>query len=295
MEKGLKQRLATGLIMAPIAIFLIVVLPNQYFAMVLAMFFIMGAWEWAALVTAPSRAVRISYTALIITFMIAGWFALHTYPLFIKTVVTAAVVWWLLILVLVLSYPKFTSLWKPALTKALAGMLILLPPWLAMVSLHGSSAKGPYYALYVFMMIWLADSAAYFFGRRFGKHKLAPKVSPGKSWEGALGALLAVLVYALIACYFMGIYQLTTEKVIMYLALSLFTVVISILGDLAESMFKRQAQLKDSGSLLPGHGGVLDRFDSLTSAAPWFLLGFWWLSSVEGGLQLASSLEAILR
>jgi phosphatidate cytidylyltransferase len=159
--------------------------------------------------------------------------------------------------------------------------LILVPAWLAVASLHGSGPDGPFYALYLFMMIWLADTAAYFSGRYWGKNKLAPRVSPGKSWEGVLGALAAVVIYAAIAGYFMGIFKLGVNKALIFLAISFFAVLVSVLGDLAESMFKRQAHLKDSGTLFPGHGGVLDRFDSLTAAAPWFLLCYWWFSGLN--------------
>ncbi len=276
MEKGLKLRLISSLIMAPTAIWLIVVLPTPYFAMVLAMFFIAGAWEWAGLVSVPTRATRWGYTALIVALMLAGWFAMQAFPSFLTIAIAVTVGWWLLVLAFVLTYPQSSRWWNNVFTKALAGCLILVPPWLAMNGIHGSGPSGPYYALYVFMMIWLADSAAYFSGRRWGKHKLAPRVSPGKSREGVLGALAAVVIYTLIASYFLGIYSMGVSMALIFWGISLFTVVVSVLGDLAESMFKRQAQVKDSGSLFPGHGGVLDRFDSLTSAAPAFLVCYWW-------------------
>jgi phosphatidate cytidylyltransferase len=292
MEKGLKLRLISSLIMAPIAIWLIVVLPTPYFALVLALFFIAGAWEWAALVSVPKLAVRISYTASVVGFMVVGWFLLRAYPVFITAVTSIAVAWWLMILLFVLTYPQSSRLWNNAFAKATAGYLILLPAWLAMNSLHGSGPDGPYYALYLFMMVWLADVAAYFSGRFWGKHKLAPHVSPGKSWEGVLGALTSVAIYTVIASFFMGLFKMGITVVLIYLAISLFAVLVSVLGDLAESMFKRQAQLKDSGTLFPGHGGVLDRFDSLTAAAPTFLVCYWGFSRLDSG-QMLSYLEMI--
>lgn len=284
MEKALKLRLITGLIAAPIAIALIVLLPTPWFAVVLGMFFFAGAWEWAGLVStvsAPRPVVKISYTALCLALMIAGWFALAASPVFITAIVGIAIVWWLLVLLSVLTYPKSVFLWSTSFSKALAGVFILIPAWLAMVSLHGTEPKGSYYALYVFMMVWLADSAAYFAGKTWGKHKLAPQLSPGKSWEGVIGAVVAVFIYGVIASYFMGIYEFGFNIAMIYLGISLLTVVVSVLGDLAESMFKRQAHIKDSGSFFPGHGGVLDRFDSLTAAAPVFLLCFWWFSDLH--------------
>ena len=278
METGLKLRLISSLIMAPIAIWLIVVLPTPYFAIVLGLFFIAGAWEWAALVSTPWPYIKQAYTVSVVILMVVAWFSLGVSPHFIDAVAIVAAGWWALVLLLVLTYPESAKLWNRALVKALAGFMILVPAWLCMVSLHGSGTSGPYYALYLFMMIWLADTAAYFSGRFFGKHKLAPKVSPGKSWEGVIGALTAVLIYAVIASYFLGIFKLGTGIAFLYIAISLFSVLVSVLGDLAESMFKRQAHLKDSGTLFPGHGGVLDRFDSLTAAAPCFLLCYWWFS-----------------
>jgi len=290
MEKGLKLRLISSLIMAPIAIGLIVVLPTAYFALVLAVFFVAGAWEWAALVSEPKRLFRQAYTALVVVVIMAAWFLFTTFPLFITTVIWIAIGWWVLILIFVLTYPQSSKIWNNVFFKGLAGVLILVPAWLAMASLHGSGPDGPYYALYMVVMIWLADSAAYFSGRLWGKHKLAPHVSPGKSWEGVLGALAAVVIYTLIGGYFMGIYKLGVNIALIFMAISLFAVLVSVLGDLAESMFKRQAHLKDSGTLIPGHGGVLDRIDSLTAAAPWFLLGYWWFIGLNS-MQVITDLE----
>jgi phosphatidate cytidylyltransferase len=206
---------------------------------------------------------------------------LTAFPLFITAVIWVAIAWWLMILLFVLTYPRSSHLWNNAIIKGLAGFFILIPAWLAMASLHGSGPDGPYYALYLFMMIWLADSAAYFSGRLWGKNKLAPHVSPGKSWEGVFGALAAVVIYTVIAGYFLGALRMGIGNSLIFIVISLFAVLASVLGDLAESMFKRQAHLKDSGTLFPGHGGVLDRFDSLTAAAPWFLLCYWWFSGLN--------------
>ncbi|KPJ94677.1 MAG: hypothetical protein AMJ53_04800 [Gammaproteobacteria bacterium SG8_11] len=281
MEKGLKLRLISSLIAAPIAIWLIVGLPTTYFALVFSVFFVAGAWEWAALVSTPRFWLRWMYTAMTALIMIAAWFSQVSFPWFINIVIAIAAGWWILVLFFVLTYPQSSKLWNNVFLKGLAGFLILIPAWLAITSLHGSGPQGPYYALYMFMMIWLADSAAYFSGRIWGKHKLARQVSPGKSWEGVLGALAAVVVYTLIAGYFMGILQMGVNSTLIFIVISLFAVLVSVLGDLAESMFKRQAHLKDSGTLFPGHGGVLDRFDSLTAAAPWFLLCYWWFSGLH--------------
>ena len=124
--------------------------------------------------------------------------------------------------------------------------------------------------LYVFILVWVADSGAYFVGRKLGKHKLAPKVSPGKSWQGAIGGLVMA---GIVAAIFVNVAQQSLTANVSsgaFIGLSVATVAISILGDLTESMFKRQSGIKDSSHLIPGHGGILDRIDSLTAAVPFF-------------------------
>ncbi len=173
----------------------------------------------------------------------------------------------------VISYPRSSALWREsALARTIAGLLVLVPAWAALVVLHSRFDHG-YFVLLAFI-IWGADTGAYFAGRAFGKRKLAPNVSPGKSWEGVIGGLLVALLAALVATYWLtplGGYPA-------FFLLVLLTVFISVLGDLSESLFKRVMKLKDSGGILPGHGGVLDRIDSLTAAGPLFTLGLLWLS-----------------
>jgi phosphatidate cytidylyltransferase len=176
----------------------------------------------------------------------------------------------LLHLYLVSVYPRQQDLWRNISTRTLAGLLILVPAWTAVVYLQGLSDQGPAYVLFLLLLIWCADTAAYFGGRAWGKRKLLVNVSPGKTWEGAGSALVAVGVLSWVGAHILGV---AAEQLSVFIGLSLVTVLFSILGDLIESMYKRQAGLKDSGTLLPGHGGVLDRIDSLTAAAPIFVLG----------------------
>ena len=129
---------------------------------------------------------------------------------------------------------------------------------------------GLFLLLYVFVLVWAADSGAYFSGRAFGKRKLAPKVSPGKSWEGVVGGLITALVLAFVFIHFSGDALVGDRNITGFVILSVATVAISVLGDLTESMFKRESGVKDSSQLIPGHGGVLDRIDSLTAAVPFF-------------------------
>jgi phosphatidate cytidylyltransferase len=145
-----------------------------------------------------------------------------------------------------------------------AGLLVLVPAWLALVRLH---AIAPNLMLFLLLLVVAADVGAYFGGRTFGKHKLAPQVSPGKTWEGVYGGLIAGALLAVIGVFWFRM------SIAPFIALCVVVVIASVIGDLTESLFKRHAGLKDSGSLLPGHGGVLDRIDSVTAAAPLFLIG----------------------
>lgn len=264
----LRQRVITALILAPLAIWAILALPTAWFALLMGLIVVMGAWEWTRLVglTGGGRVVYSTGVAVVLGLL---------YPLLAQSesMVAAgavAVAWWLAALFCVVRFPDGTEFWRtrPA-ARALAGFFVLVPAWAALVFLQ--RVPGPGYVLLLVMLIWAADTGAYFAGRAFGRHKLAPRVSPGKTWEGvAGGALLALAVGAV------GMALLEPAGgIAVFLLLCLVAVGFSILGDLSESMFKRIMNVKDSGGLLPGHGGVLDRIDSLTAAAPMFALGIY--------------------
>jgi phosphatidate cytidylyltransferase len=182
-----------------------------------------------------------------------------------------AVVFWL---ILVPSWMWFRWLLPKSTVGVLVGALLIFPTWLALIQLRQA---GPFVLLAILAMIWLADVAAYFSGKAFGKHKLAPSISPGKTWEGAIGGGVAVLIFGIL--FLPELPNPIPGKVaINYVSLSLALLAltaISIAGDLFESMLKRQAGLKDSSNVLPGHGGVLDRIDSQTSTLP--LVALAWL------------------
>lgn len=268
----LKQRLLTALVLLPLVIWGILELPNEYFAILLALIVVQGGWEWSRLMQLKSTLSRLLFCLLVIAGLLVSaqvfdvthsdWLTLPVLSLF----------WWLLALFLVVAYPRSVARWSPRWTQGVIGMLVLIPTWVAVVGLHGVSDNGPYLVLYLLSLIWVADSGAYFGGRSWGKHKLAPNVSPGKTWEGVASACFATAIYALLATQ---VFSLSGNLQIRFVVLSLVTVAFSILGDLAESMFKRHAGVKDSGTLLPGHGGVLDRIDSITAAAPIFVIGLW--------------------
>ena len=268
----LKQRIITALILAPLALWAILALQNDNLSLILAIIFSLGAWEWSRLVGLECHLWRIAYTAIfpVVFFFLYPLLSEGTWAQFILTL---AIVWWVMALGSVLTYPRSEALWKnSAVARAIAGPFVLIPSWGALSLLH--SEYGPGYFILLMLIIWGADSGAYFAGSAFGKHKLAPKVSPGKSWEGVIGGLLTAIAVAAIATQWLD----TVGALAGFLALVVITVFISVLGDLTESLFKRVMAIKDSGGILPGHGGILDRIDSLTAAAPIFTLGLLWLS-----------------
>lgn len=193
-----------------------------------------------------------------------------------QPILFGSVIWWLVALFFVVTYPKSSAIWgKHSVLQFFFCFFMLIPFLIGVLLLRlDRYVTEPYHGimllLYVFILVWVADSGAYFVGRKFGKHKLAPKVSPGKSWQGAIGGLVMA---GIVAAIFVNVAQQSLTSNVSpeaFIGLSVATVAISILGDLTESMFKRQSGIKDSSNLIPGHGGILDRIDSLTAAVPFF-------------------------
>lgn len=255
----LKARISTSIILLVGFLAALFLLPDVYWATLMLMGVLIGVWEWAAM-AGFLPAGRIVYTSITMFMGLAIIFApainmsyLQHYGMF-WGILAAAVFWIVLAPVWLILRYQIKSLYVMAIT----GWVVILPLWLALTSLRRIS---PWLLLGVIGAVWIADSAAYFTGKRFGKRKLAPLISPGKTWEGVLGAWLAVTVYGFVLC------QLFALDYWMIAGLWGITV-LSIMGDLLESLLKRHANIKDSGSLLPGHGGVLDRIDGLTSSLP---------------------------
>ncbi len=271
----LKQRLMTAALLIPLFVWAILALPNQYFAILFGIVAIIGTTEWCRLADIPQGFLRGAYTAVMVVVFGLLWSTLVGNIDGIIILLGSTVVWWIVILLMVLNYPKGNLLQNRGF-KAIAGFWLLAPCWLALVVLHSHGDDGPAYVLFLMTLIWVADSAAYFSGRQWGKKKMAPNVSPGKTMAGLWGAVCGGILWSVI-----GIYLLQPVAITGFVVLCLVTVLWSILGDLAESMFKRNAGVKDSGNLLPGHGGVLDRIDSVTAAAPIFVVG---LLLLESGL-----------
>ena len=263
----LKQRIITALILLPIALCGFFLLEGTGFALFIGLVVTLGAWEWARLAGFTAQPIRIAYAA-VVAFTL---FIMHILPGLAPWVLGASVLWWGVATYLVLTYPRSSEHWASAACKLVIGLLILLPAWQGLVQIK-QEPLGNWLIMAVMVLVWGADIGAYFSGRAFGKRKLAPKVSPGKSWEGVYGGLLLSLVLAAIV----GVARdWTFVQILMGLIGAAVIVFISVVGDLTESMFKRQSGIKDSSNLLPGHGGVLDRIDSLTAAIPVFAVLLW--------------------
>lgn len=277
----LKQRIITALILAPIALGAILFLPLFEFAIAFSIIIGLGAWEWANMACIEKRAIKVLYTAVIVgicLFLLHHisvsqiWFQGELHPIF-QIILGLSVVWWLVSLFNVILYPKFSSRWRNnSFLRCIFGMLTLIPTWVGLLALRTSlfdidPLYGASLIFYVLGIVWAADSGAFFIGVKFGRHKLRPNVSPGKTLEGLFGGIAAS--FAIIGFAALH-YQVDANRIWMHLAVGCLTVAVSALGDLNESMFKRCAGMKDSGSLLPGHGGIMDRIDSLTAAFPVF-------------------------
>lgn len=270
----LKQRIITAVILASVMIMSITYLPTQILGLILAAILSVAAWEWATCISCTHRQkILYVFSLLLCIFFCLGLLAKNS----IFLIVLLGFLWWQIALLLVIQYQRHVNITiSSKLLKAVIGGVILVPCWLSVMLLHARST-GVILVLFLCFLIWLGDSAAYFAGKRFAKKKLACNVSPGKSWEGVYAALLIACILALNYIWYTGI---AFHQAIFFMVLALFTLSFSIVGDLVESMFKRMAGVKDSGHILPGHGGVLDRIDSLTAAAPVFCVGIWLLEKI---------------
>jgi phosphatidate cytidylyltransferase len=255
----LRERVITALILAALVLLVIFMLPHVATMAALALLVVAAAWEWSAFPRFTQHSARLFYVAFVAACVAASWwFGVEREEM--GRLIQAALLWWVFALIWVVIAPAQVN----RVTAAGAGLLVLVPAWLALARLH---AAGPQLLLFLILLVVAADVGAYFAGRSFGRNKLAPRVSPGKTWEGVLGGFVAAALMAAVGVWW---FKVDAPR---FLALCIVVVVASIIGDLTESLFKRHAGLKDSGRLLPGHGGLLDRVDSVTAAAPVFLIG----------------------
>ena len=282
----LKQRIITGVILGAILLSALFYVPLEWFKGASLLVFGYGAYEWSKLAEIKQKGYRMLYAfgALAASMVVyqgyleqnlwtlAGQLTEENYLLMLL-----ACVWWTISSVLVLIYPRGDRLWQhQPVVKAIFGYLTLVPAWVALITLREwhyftDSNSGAWLALFVFGLVWAADIGAYFAGKRFGSHKLMPNVSPGKTIEGFLGGMLAVALLAIVVQWQNG---LSAADLIIPTLACVVIGIISAFGDLSESMLKRDAGMKDSGTIFPGHGGLLDRIDSLTAAMPVFLIFF---------------------
>lgn len=255
------------------------VLPTPSLAVAFAGVILMAAWEWSGIIGWTSRARRWAYTLAFIPVLGAAYLTTAVPPAWFA-LLAIALAWWLGSALWVLRFQqgRAMSAWQMPLVRILTGVMVLVPPWVALVVLHAEANGGPRYVVFFMLLIWAADTGAFLIGKQWGKRRLAPRVSPGKSWEGVGGGLLAG---AILAIAFAWLFDIAGNGLIAFILLCMLVVPVSILGDLVESVVKRQAGMKDSGNVLPGHGGVLDRIDSMTSAAPFFVLALEWLKTVK--------------
>jgi len=267
MDSGLKQRVITGVVLIIAVLLGVLLLPNHLFAVAsLIVFVSVGGWEWGKLVSLNS------YTRSLFVVSLLG-VALLAY--LIKDLrwafIVAGVIWWAIVLVLLATYEQGTDLYRDRKwLLRIAAFLVLIPAWIALVTLH---QHHPLLVLYLIFLVAITDSGAYFTGKAYGKNKLAPELSPGKTREGMFGGVAGAVAWSILGAFY---FDLPATDFLYFILLSLVVAFMSVSGDLFESLIKREAGQKDSGSILPGHGGILDRVDGLIATLPLFALGIFW-------------------
>lgn len=271
----LRDRVITAIIMAAVFIGILFFCPPLVFTVFIALVTAVAAWEWANLCNLTGRLGRAVFAGAVVIGAVLLMAMLHwTTWIRLEQILVLSCAWWALALLWVQGYPSSAVLWRSRWARMVMGLLVLIPSFLSLVHLRGFP-EGHWYVIAVVLLVAAADIGAYFAGRRFGRHKLAPNVSPGKSWEGVIGGLIAVAVIGALFALFRD------AKLVVVLAVALPAALVSVVGDLLESMLKRYRGVKDSGRILPGHGGILDRIDGLVAAVPVFTLaaitahGFW--------------------
>jgi phosphatidate cytidylyltransferase len=277
----LLKRILTALVLASLIALAVFTLPMEYFSLVIGLITLIAAWEWSNLAGLTSLGKRILFLLVLILPMsgihfwtqflelvaqATDWTDVRDYSGALEWLVIPPVLFWILVMILIRNTPTgVLNLQLKTRYKVLIGWFILLSAWMFLSRLR--SFYGPEMTMYFLILIWVADISAYFAGKKWGKTKLAPEISPGKTVAGMYGALISGLVCAVVLSLIYGFQPMIASD---FVLLSVLTVLISIYGDLFVSVVKRQRGVKDSGALLPGHGGVLDRVDSLIAAIPFF-------------------------
>ncbi|BFM06179.1 phosphatidate cytidylyltransferase [Halioxenophilus aromaticivorans] len=267
----LKQRVISACIMMLVFLLVLLVLPPIAFIAFVSLGMAIGAWEWSNLAGLGSRAKRYAYLALVLfATVLCGWYIdidadfVPQNMANLQALFWVSLIWWGIALLWVQGYPSSSVLWGSIPARLLMGMLVLVPAWVGLFFIRAQE-HGSWLVLLLVLAVAAADTGAYFAGKRFGRRRLAASVSPGKSWEGFAGGLMASIALAVVVGQFWA-----PDERLWILLLVAPTALVSVLGDLLESMVKRHRGVKDSGLILPGHGGVLDRVDGMTAAVPVF-------------------------
>jgi len=256
----MKQRIITAVIALLALLLVLFYLPEEVALVVFVAVMLGGAWEWSSFLGLTGTAARLIYVVIIGALIAAVTFL----DVEAALVFQVSLVWWIAALIWTFFFP--TPI--PVVVRWLSGALVLVPLYLALSILYNTA---PELLLFALLVVWVADTGAFFAGKTMGRVKLAPDISPGKTWEGVIGGLVAVVLLALLRTTW------AETDLAVFIPFCLAVACLSIVGDLTVSMFKRSAGLKDSGNLFPGHGGVLDRIDSVAAAAPLFALGLGWV------------------
>jgi phosphatidate cytidylyltransferase len=256
----MKQRIITAVIALLALMLVLFVVPESIALLVIVAVMLAAAWEWSAFLDLSGSSGRITYVIAIGALIAAVSFLAVDAELVLKV----SMIWWLIALIWAFVFP--TPI--PVAVRWLVGAIVLVPLYLALILLYSAD---PMILLLALLIVWVADSGAFFAGKTMGRVKLAPEISPGKTWEGVIGGLVAVVLLVLLRSLWVD------TDLAVFVPFCLAVACLSVVGDLTVSMFKRTAGLKDSGSLFPGHGGVLDRIDSVAAAAPLFALGLSWV------------------
>ncbi|QCU72501.1 phosphatidate cytidylyltransferase [Luteimonas yindakuii] len=274
-----RTRVLAALVMAPLAIAAVLLLPTPWMAAMAAVLFLGALWEWYRLAEVEDTTARGVLLLANLLLMVAVVWASANDPgrslVLLKLLCVAGIVWWLLAMIWLRQFEfGSTGSGSARIFKLAAGTAAIIPAWAALGLVHAGEPAGAGWLLVALMIVWAADSGAYFAGRKFGRRKLAPRISPNKTVEGLLGGLLAGLVVALAGALLLGTPATQLWGVVL---VALIAVLFSVVGDLFESLLKRQVGMKDSGNLIPGHGGLLDRVDGVIAALPVFAIGQIWL------------------
>ena len=278
----LKQRIITAIILALIFITATVFLSPFSYSLFVTIVVLAASWEWCAFIGLAKQVAKVSYLATLGSMIIALYFFLGIVPesLVINShragiILGLGILFWVLTFFMLKGYPSNSDLWNNNSKIALMGLMALIPTWVGIVQIKYLNPQG-FLLLGMVVMVAAADIGAYFVGKRIGKNRLAPSLSPNKTWEGVLGGFAACLLVGILLIWLLHSYLITLSNVqiLILVLLSLVVTLFDVIGDLLESMLKRNRDLKDSGKILPGHGGILDRVDGLLAVTPIFVLTF---------------------